>query len=80
MADFLETMIPIKWNESTRIFTSVTQKINDFWKTAPCPIESTEVNIQPTCGQCGCTSRQRRRESSGVEDGNASQRHNQDVF
>ncbi len=50
--DFFKTMIPIKWNESNRIFTVVTQKIKDFWKTVPCTIESKEVNIQPTCGQC----------------------------
>ena len=52
LTDFFLSTIPIKWNEASRIFTNVTKKIQELWKSAPNAIESINVNIQPTCGQC----------------------------
>jgi len=50
--DIIEMLIQVHWNESLQIFTDTINKIGKLWSTCPIPIESTSVNIQPSCGYC----------------------------
>ena len=50
--DLFELTIEIRWDESIQVFIDTIEKIKKLWFKAPLPIESTSVNIQPSCGYC----------------------------
>jgi len=50
--EVLNHSLKIKWDESFQVFIDCINKIKKLWKKSPCSIESTHVNIQPSCGYC----------------------------
>ncbi|MHA2251722.1 MAG: hypothetical protein ACXAD7_15265, partial [Candidatus Kariarchaeaceae archaeon] len=52
ISDIQEKIVPMKWEETWRLYAEAIKTINRLWANAPQPIESTEVNIHSACGRC----------------------------
>ncbi|MHA1745610.1 MAG: AAA domain-containing protein [Promethearchaeota archaeon] len=51
-SDILYKCVTIEAQHTFRLFQDTLNEISSLWNHAPCPIESTEVNIQDDCGYC----------------------------